>query len=471
MSVSARKRYILYFVVLISILIFTKGVVAKDIETEPTLTIGLGYSDNINLDHDDVKSSAYTLIAPAVRFIKEGSRVKTQLDYKMNGYTYASDSDLNNTQHNLNALLKSELLAQSIFLDINANISQELLNNSQNSSPDGASGSNNLTQTYTYGVSPYWKKQWKNYATSEFKYEYNELIYSSEDEANNNNGGDNSRANQITLMIESGKNFNRYFWNFDYTYNTTDYEINNDTRSESYKLQLGYHYSKKLDFTFTTGYEDYSDSREESGGGWRTGILWNPTSRTNFEFELGHRFFGNTYVFDFKHQNRRLTWHFRYDDTITNTRNQIINNNQQENPDGITPPLSDFTVQYYLSRRFAGDISYRHKKSAFILGVFNEKRYFQDSNTLDEENTGFDFTWNLAVGRRMNMSSQMVWRRLKDNAGTSSQEQKSFRWSFNRYLSATLTGVISLSYSTNNADLITNDYTENALSIGLTKRF
>lgn len=452
--------------------LFQKWANAKDIEMEASISVGAGYSDNIELEHTNERSSFYTNVTPGITFRKDGARVKTLLNYSASGTVYASESDLNDVQNRLFADAKSELLKNSIFLDLNATVSQQTLDNSLNSSPDGISGSSNLTETYTYAVAPYWKKEWKNYAESTLKYNYDEVNYSS-----NDFNSDDSKSDTITLNVESGMAFTRYFWGFDYEYQDVSYDRGGDTNSETYKVRLGYHYSRKLDFTLTTGYEDYEDrngSRNDGGTGWRAGVIWNPNERTNLEFELGHRFFGNSYLLDFTHRSRRLTWHFRYDDSITDSRDQVINNNnsQQENPDGTIVPLSNFTDQYYLNRRYTGDVTYSYKKSEFTLGMYNERRYFEDSDDVDEEDIGVNLSWNLNIGRRTNMITQYSWDQLKEEeVQNNTQDRNIISWSLNRQLSPTMSGVLRVSYSDNEADIEADEYTENAISLNVRKVF
>ncbi|MCW8930344.1 MAG: TIGR03016 family PEP-CTERM system-associated outer membrane protein [Gammaproteobacteria bacterium] len=445
--------------------------IAKDIEMAPSIRVGAGYSDNIELEHDNERSSFYTNITPGIIFKKDGARVKTLLDYSASGTMYTSESDLNDVQHRLFANAESELLKHSVFLDMNATISQQTLDNNLSSSPDGISGSSNLTQTYTYAFSPYWKKKWQSYAESTLRYNYDEVKYSGSDRS-----GDDNKSNSIALNVESGKAFTRYFWDFDYEYQDISYDRSGDTNSETYKVRLGYHYSRKLDLTMTTGYEDYDDrngNRNDGGTGWRIGAIWTPTQRTNLELEVGHRFFGNTYLLDFTHRSRRLSWHFRYDDSITDSRNEIINNNnsQQTNPNGTIVPLSNVTDQYYLNRRYVGDVSYSYKKSTITLGVFDERRYYQDSDEKDEEDIGADLSWNFNIGRRTNMITQYSWHQLEDARLNNTQDRNIVSWSLNRRLTPTMSGVLKLSYSDNDADIKRDEYTENAISLYINKNF
>ena len=442
------------------------NVYAKDAEFSPSLIVGVGYSDNIDLEATNVKSSAYTRVNPGFTYSKQGSRVKSQVDYNVNGLFYESESELDDAQHNLYANVDSELVKNSIFLDLNATISQQLLDNDRYTSPGGVAGSDNLTETYTYGFAPYWNKKWSNVATSQLKYNYNDVSYS-------DNDGDDSTANNVTLNVESGKQFTQFFWNFDYNHTDTSYETDVDTSFDGYKLRVGYYYSRKLSLTATTGYEDYSDSREDGGTGWRAGVIWSPSQRTNLEFEAGQRFFGSTYLLDFKHQHRRLTWHFKYDDSITDSRDQIINNNDsvQETPEGIVPPLTNFTAQYYLSRRLTGDVSYSLKNSTITLGLFSEWRYFNDTDQKDEDDSGANLNWNLNLGRRTSMNTRFSWDQLEDTLNNNTQDRSSFIWSLNRNISRSMTGELMVSYNNNEADIKTDEFTENAISFNIRKVF
>ena len=462
---------------------------AKEVDIEPSISVGVGYSDNIRLEDSNEKSSAYTRITPGIRFSREGARVKADVNYNITGLYYASESDLDEVQHRLFANANSELVKNSIFMDLDASITQELLNNQFSASSDGVSGSQNLTQTYTYGVSPYWKKKWSNIAQSTLKYTYDEVIY----DGSNNNGGNDSTRNHISLNIESGPKFRRYFWNFDYQYNDISYDQRQnivdpgntgtvrDTTSEAYKVVLGYHFSRRLDFTYTTGYENYDDGRDDGGTGWRFGINWNPTTRTSLTAEMGRRFFGQTLLMHFKHRSKKLTWNFNYNDSITDTRGDIVHNAraQATNPDGTTTPLSSsFSAQYYLSRRLTGDVSYKRKKSTFKIGLFDERRYYYDSDKNDEEDIGINFDWGLRVGKRTSMNTRFLFSKLENKTGINNgngqkntQDRTELIWSLNRRITPEMTGSITLSYRDNSADIKTYEYTEHSFFMNVVKRF
>lgn len=466
----ARKKNKSYriFSMLICICIFT-SIQAKDIEFEPSIRVGTGYSDNIDLEHTNERESAYGIVAPGIKFVKDGARVKSYVDYSVTGLLYASESDLNDIQHRLYANALSEIVEQSIFLDLNARVTQELLNNNRNASSDGISGSDNLTETYSYRIAPSWEKSWGNFVNSELKYNYNELHFK-------NSSRSDSVGQKTTLALDSGKAFNQYFWNFDYVYEDIDYDTRRDSNGEGYKILLGYHYSRKLDFTFTTGYEDYSDGRsdrDDSGNGWRVGADWNPSTRTHLNVELGHRFFGDTYLLDFTHRGRRLTWHFKYDDTITNTRTEIIENGEGAvtNPDGTVTPLSNFNSLYYLSRSYVGDVSYSIRKSIFTLGMYQDRRYYADSDRKDEEDIGVNLGWDLKIARRTNLNTGISLSKLDNKLSNNTQKRKTLIVSLSHQLTHDMFGDVRLSYRDNDADFERDEYTENAISVNLTKRF
>ncbi len=475
--------------VFLLILLSQVSIWAKEVDIKPSISVGVGYSDNIRLEEKNEKSSAYTRITPGIKFKREGARVKADVNYSITGLFYASENDLNEVQHRLFANANSELVKNSIFMDLDASITQELLNNRYSASSDGVSGSQNLTQTYSYGVSPYWKKKWSNFAQSTLKYTYDEVIYDS----STNRGGNDSTRNNFSLNIESGPKFRRYFWNFNYQYNDISYDQRQnivdpvytgtvrDTTSEAYKVVLGYHYSKQLDFTYTTGYEDYDDGRSDGGTGWRLGLNWNPTTKTSLIAEAGRRFFGKTLLMKFRHRSKKLIWNFNYNDSITDTRGQIVNNAraQSTNPGSITTPLSSsFSAQYYLSRRFTGDVSYKRKKSTFKVGIFDERRYYYDSDKNDEEDIGINFNWGLKVGKRTNMDTRFLFSKIENKTGVNNgngqkntQDRTELIWSLSHRLSPEMTGSLSVSYRDNSADIKTYEYTEHTIFMNVVKRF
>jgi len=458
-------------ILLILLMSISVGLWAKDIDMQASISSSLDYSDNINLDDRNEKNDFILRVTPGIRFKKEGARVKTSLNYSLTGLLYASETNNNDIQHRLNATAASEIIKHSIFLDLDAGITQELLNPNQYGSTDGVSGSQNLTQTYTYGFSPYWRKKWSKYAESVLRYDYNELKYDS----NGGSNGDDSVGEEVTLGISSGRAFDLITWNAAYNHRETRYEKSNDVSDDIVTLVLATQYSRQLQLRLTTGYEDYHSKIIDPDSMWAVGFKWTPSTRNTLDLDIGNRFFGNTYRLDYRHRARRFNWNLSYNEDITDQRSQIRQNNQvrEDNPGDIIPPIGTNRNQAsrYLSRLGRSNLTYSYSKTTLGWGIYHERRYYRDADVKDEDNYGTSLSWGWRIAKKTTMNTGVSWSVYDDVFADNMQTRSTLSWSLNRRMTPDTSGYLRFLYQNNNADTKANEYTENRISIGIRKRF
>jgi len=360
-------KSILLLIVLITVTSTTFAKELADIKT--SVSVSTGYTDNVDLEAFNKTGSFFAQVNPNIHFERQGSRVKANLDYTLQGVANSNVSDKKTYSINnrLFANVLTEIVASSIYLNLDGTITQELLDSTKSASDDNIVGSDNLTDTYTYAINPYWEKKWENWANSKFSYNFNEVIYDSDDDE----PGNNSIGQNIQLDINSGNVFNTISWAINLNYDHINYDSEPNTSSSSSLGTLGYKYSNQLSFKAYVGYEEYDEkSDNNNGSNFGAGLVWNPSRQTSLEFSAGHRYYGDAYDLSFKHQMKRLGINFSYSENITNTRNQIRNNNQsiqstafaieedqgaiEQNSPQVSVPVNDSTSSLYLSRRFSG---------------------------------------------------------------------------------------------------------------------
>ena len=444
----------------------------------PTITVGMTYTDNVDLTSTNEESDLVLRVTPSLGdagISTQGSRLRTQLNYSVSGLSYESNSNSNDLNHNLAASANAEIIKNAIFLDAFANTRQVLLDQNTSSSSDGISGSNNLTNTYTYGLTASWKKNWERYATSDFSYSYDEVKLS---------GGDDSTGNRFNFHFANGPKFNQYFWDLNYNYNETRYDSDSpDTTTKIAYITLGYHYSRLLDLRIRLGQEDY-DNTVDDGFGWTVGGNWHPSERTSLDASWGQRAFGRTAFLDFSHRTKRITWQVNYSDDVTNSRGQLIENsqsindinanpddNQSANINGIDVPLATFDPNLRLTRRLTGSASAHYNKSSFTLSLYAERLYYGDADNKDNDNQGASLNWGFRIGGKTLMNTRLSWDSLEDLDVNNTQKRMGLSWSLNRTFSPTLTGNIGYTYTNNDADIKLTEYDENRVFVNISKSY
>ncbi len=476
MAITINKKavYILSLTMLASLNGFAKAEVNK---FNPSISVGMTYTDNVDLTHTNKDSDLVLRVTPGLGtgITTEGSRLRTQLNYSVSGLSYESNSSSNDFYHNLSSSATAEIVKNAIFLDGFANTRQVLLDQNTSASSDNISGSDNLTNTYTYGLTASWKKNWERYATSDISYGYDEVKLS---------GGEDSTGNQINFHLANGPKFTQYFWDLNYNYNETRYDSDSpDTTTKIAYVTLGYHYSRLLDLRIRLGQEDYDDTVDD-GFGWTIGGNWHPSPRTSLDASWGERAFGRTAFLDFSHRHKRITWQVNYSDDVTNSRGQLIDNsqaindinanpdeNQNSNINDINVPLATFNPNLRLTRRLTGSASYQFSKSTFTLSLYAERLYFDDADNKDNDNRGTSLDWGFRIGGKTSMNTRLSWDSLEDVTVNNTQNRTTLDWSLSRTFSPTLTGNIGYRYTNNDADLKTSEYDENRVFVNLSKSY
>jgi len=496
--------------------IINTTVMAENVFT-PSLKLGLGYSDNIDQDHEREKNSFIAEISPRIKYTQEGARFKSNVDYSLNAYAYSNSSvtDKNNWQHALQANMQSELVENLFFIDADASITQELINK-RNGETESNTGVDNLTETYTYGINPYWTQGWKGYAESIVSYEYNEVLYN--DSVNNgfdNNLANDSDENKVQILINNGRKFNRIIWKIDYNYSKVNYNdtiINSkDSESESVLGELGYEIDNEFTIMSKFGYENYDQSTDQpsvnnNGSFSGLGFIWTPSSRTYLEVTMGNRFYGDAYDLIFKHQGDILGINLTYNESVTSARDQYREDNANTNTVD-SASINQSLDSLYLSKNYNAELTYQLKKLGLQLGAYhddrdygdgkkilNEKVYGTDfgvtyqekkstyrfnthfenreSNQLTEngKDYGVDLSWDLKIGKRMNAMTSLSYLKQKyDNYND--DNEWALRWQLNRQLSRNLSGNVRLSHRKKTSDIKYDEYTENTIFVNLNKSF
>jgi len=480
MAITIKKNaaFILLLIILLSNSV-SAGVEIK--KFTPSISTELIYTDNVNLTSTNKESDTVFRVDvnPFPSGIStQGSRLRTQLDYTISGLSYSKDNNLNDLNHNLSATAEAEIVKNAVFLDAYANTRGVLLDQNKSASSDRVSGSENLTDTYTYGLTTSWNKNWGNYASSDFSYDYNEVKFGG------GSSESNSTGNSINLVLASGSKFNRYFWDLNYNHDETSYDNDSpDTTTDTSYVTLGYHYTRSLDLRVRLGFEDYDDSVDD-GFGWTVGGNWHPNPRTTLDASWGERAFGRTAFLDFSHKHKRSTWQVNYSDEITNSRGQLIANsqsindinanpddNQNANSNNIDVPLATYNPNLRLTRRLTGSTSFQYTRSSFTLRLYAERLYYDDADNKDNDNYGTSLDWGYRLGGKTSMNTRLFWDKSEDLGIANKQNTTGISWYLNRTLSPTFTARIGYDYTNNDADLKSSEYDENRITASISKTF
>jgi uncharacterized protein (PEP-CTERM system associated) len=265
---------------------------------EATLTA----TDNVSLEPPErERSDVVAELRVPLALRRSGSRMHADFLYAPTAYVYARNSEDNDIQHKLSALLSTEVVDNFFYLDAAADVDQTYISPLAPRPETGASITDNRTQQTTLRLSPYvarkTAKRWEYLAR-------NDTYWNTYQES----GLDDSLVNRVSLGLRSPPA--RVRTEFDYTYLYTKYESQDSGFYQQVgRVRPGVALTRRLRVGARLGYEsnDYELS-SYSGEVYGAELAWRPTPRTNLTAFLEHRFFGESYGLNFSHRSRRTLW-------------------------------------------------------------------------------------------------------------------------------------------------------------------
>ena len=144
-------------------LLVIETVQAAEWRFRPRLTVQGTYSDNIALTPDK-ESDFVTDISPGFTLTGKGRRFTLDVFYNLQYVNYARSTSSDRFNNQLQLLGNGEVAKDLFFIDIRSTVRQENISNRRNTANSTISVTNNVTNTYTFGISPYLKHRFGSFA-------------------------------------------------------------------------------------------------------------------------------------------------------------------------------------------------------------------------------------------------------------------------------------------------------------------
>jgi uncharacterized protein (PEP-CTERM system associated) len=250
-------------------------------QLRPWLLLGQEFSDNIDLDPDDDRRSAFvTQVVPGVSLRANTSRFQGGFDGGVRTrYTTAGDDEGFEVNGILTGDGELQIVPGRFFLEAQASVSQQVLNNAE------AQTASNEDTVQVYRVSPVLRQPFGGFAVGELSYTFGQIFVSS-DEASN------ETAHAAQASLASGYDFDRLRWALN---NSASESIRSDAsnvqRADTL-FQAEYGLTRWLSAIGAGGYQRFDAGEPEADfdapvyfGGFR----WRPGRRTDLALTYGHR--------------------------------------------------------------------------------------------------------------------------------------------------------------------------------------
>lgn len=262
-----------------------------DWQLNQSISAGLTFSDNVNLDPDNQKEEGVT---PTATYTIVGTGqsgralVATDARISLRGATNQFDADIN---QRINVLGRVELLSDRLFIDGLVDSKQVLIDSNSRVSTNPNSGRNSSQSVTTLAISPVYQEKLGNWADTQLGYEHREVWA----------GGnvDDASFDAVNFIAASGSRFSR--WKPTVATGWADYRetvarptnSKDDVEALYIELDNQFQISKNYALLGLVGYNEVdapTSSRDLSGFYWNVGVLATPNPRTQLTLRIGQRF-------------------------------------------------------------------------------------------------------------------------------------------------------------------------------------
>ena len=476
----------------------------------PTLSTELTWTNNVDLlPRDQRQGDLILTVTPGFRVDHQTPRTQVQGYVSAPILLYARTGDDNNeVQPQVNLLGRAEVMENFFFVEATASVQQSYYNPFGPTPPGLVNATDNRLTTSTYRVSPYIE----GFLTNTIRYRLqNDNVWSNL--GNSPIGDDRVYTNRLFGSID--RDPTPYGWGIDV--DRTEYWFEDRTRTQLLELARAraiYQPDPVWRFFVSGGYERNRFTLSEYGGSiYGLGFQWRPTERTRVDALWEHRFFGESYLFEFDHRTRLASFTLgasrnisSYPQELANlptgtfvpgVLNEILRSripdpteraryiadfmNQRGLPVVLSDPLALYTQQIYLKESASGTMGLLGTRNTVFFNVFWLKTtpisgsgdaLPPDLAALENNTqTGAGVNWTYQLTPSATLSSGAIFTRTKANAPLEGlTDQWTLRSVLTRPISPKTNAYAGIRYQNYNSDL-DDDYNELSVFIGVSHSF
>jgi uncharacterized protein (PEP-CTERM system associated) len=503
---------------------------ALEWDVTPTISASTTATDNSSQSASNSQGSLITTLSPGINFVSKGShRVQADFSYHATGVVRVGGTDQSNDiYHNLAADGKAELIDNFLYIDGNANVSQQLISLLGSPADANTNGTNNTT-VGTYSISPYIEKRLGSVANALLRYSRTGAIFQ-------NNVASNTQADQVIAALSSGSQFDVIDWSLNYSERHASYASAGALASStstfgSESATLGVKLTRKLRVFATLGRDsnDFINSAQLNGDFYTAGFEWAPSQRTNLQMSAGKRYIGNSYSLSFRHTGHYTVWNAAYSESVSDFTQQSIGISDQTylscptQAIPITPILvpsanvpagcsvvtasqvNDLLYQYsagsaaalspygqallastlslgitngiFINKQFQNDVNWNYRKVGLGLSIFDTRRVYVLKGNQEDHYSGITGSATYRLTPTMNASGSLGFTNFKTPGTISgllvnrSDNLYTLSLGLTRRFDPTLTGTLFFLHQTRQSNESTGNFDSNSITASFIKTF
>lgn len=464
---------------LVIAIIGTTPAQAVDFTFNPELTVAGIYTNNLFLaPSGQEESETIGEVRPGLRMTVDSQRVRGELDYQMENYFF-SESSRDQTFHELDGTLESELVSEWFFFDATGRISQTLIDPTEIVAFSDFINTENRADYMAVEADPYLLHDFGNFARVRAAYSYGILRYTDYDVVANPDVQDfDDRV--INFEIASLPEDSTLSWELRYNNERVEYESDDVARVEYevYGGELAWQGSSNMEIYGRAGRE--SDLRQSTVTSsveadiWAVGFRWRPSAHHRLEASVGERFFGDAYTALYSYEGSRLLLGFDYGESPLAVGQQLFQLPVLSSPVPGDPgaPLTQITPGFYISELATGWLALTGRRNTLLLTLYRDRREFLTTSE-DESEDGALLDWYWRLGPRTTLFTELSWQHVDYPSSERDDNFMNGGLGIDRQLGQSTTLELSLHYGSRTSDAtpVSRLYEESGIGLEFTHRF
>ena len=492
------------------IIIVPRGFFAGDWRTSASVSLTQTFTDNVNLDPDGQRDPALiTALTPSVAFSGTGGRVSGALSAAVTGQYQTLSHSGPSALFDVLGTSSTELVRDQVFVDALGSISQQALSPTTASST-AENNDRNLSTVQAYSLSPYWLTSLKGIADIEARYIFGATLTrdigggGNREDTNSDSLAD-SITNGMVLNLQSPRDIVPRVQARQSTYGSRTTRFGaGDVTAIGTALTPSYAVKPGLALLASVGYDMLDAAGDElqgpSGGG---GFRYNPSSSLTFNA------FGG-WQLEHPQADVRLTYELSPQTTVGATYNDSVGVGQmnllrnlstigydpvtgrfinQQTGLAFSTALSGIDISDQLTRSQVGTVTAEHRQERNTLGLslygtrqkdVGNSRSQSDDALTDQDSVGITGNWGrrLAPATGLSVGAGFDYTHA-DDGGTERSDDVTTGTLRTVAASVTLTqdfsdrliGYVGYRFQRRFASDSDDEFTENAVVLGITRRF
>jgi uncharacterized protein (PEP-CTERM system associated) len=469
-----------------------------------SVTPGLTYTDNVCLSKDNEQDEWIGTFTPEGSINADGNRANlnvtgsvefntlTDDDLEDKGCTGGGFGDREQFAPRLSGSADAILVENWFFIDSTARISQNDVTPFASGGSDSFNRTGNTNTTYSYTVSPYLARRFKDTAELNLRYTWDEQFNSAD-------SVEDSTRESVQGLLSSVPGVSRYGWGLQGDYSKVSYDdsfvgdenfqqenIEDSELSSARVIQsLQLDRSLQANGFFGQEWNDFVSSRDDIDGTfWDAGLRWTPNVRTTVDAGYGDRFFGSSPRFAATYRHKRSAFRASYAETVTFNRDiRTLEDSPPLNPDfppppGVEPGVTTLSESPILDKRYTLGYSWRGQRTGFGASAFQSEQTELGSSTstfTQSDFRGVSLSADRSLSQQTTLNAGLNWsedepedsQSIVDNRFLQSSEQWRGSLGVSRQLGTHTNLGLNYLYTDRQSDNDFDSYTENRVTLDL----